>query len=357
MAELADAGDLKSPRALPCAGSSPALGTLFMKAKFAGILIFVIFLCPYHFLGKDFQQIISFKIKGSIVKASATKKKLFLGVNSFRKAAVLVIEFNKKSFKKIGEFGKGKKQYYFIQDLEVNLKLGRVFVLDRRGKILIYDMDGNFKKDLSLNLPCVSFLHIFGPERFIVKCIKGIMKKKKIYTEVYLYEHRHLKKILSFPNLTAILKDSFSLLLSLSEPAIAFDGRYFYVQNSTLYQIHKFNGRGKRLFSKIIDDKVQPDFSRQEKLLRGSIIKKKKPFAACRLFWDKKKLWVLTNIWKGEKRRLDVLNKNLKRLKTFFVKGTCRHFWISNGFIIAYDPRTSLLSINALTAKNEMSRK
>jgi len=326
-----------------------------MKVKLE-FIVFPIFLCFTLFPKAKYECTTFFRIKGKIVKAFAANERLFLGVNSSRKAAVLVVELKKKSFRKIGNFGKKKNEYYFVQDLNVNLDLRRIFVLDRMGKVLIYDLEGNFKKALSLNLICSSFLETSGPERFMIQCIKGNKKKRKIYTEIYLYEKGNLKKILSFPNLTVILKGNPPFLLSLSEPAIAFDGKYFYVQTSSLYEIHKFDDKGRRILSKTID-KAEPDFSKREKLLRGKIIRGKKPFAACRLFWDKNRLWVLTNIWKGEKRRLDLLNENLKKLNSFFVKGACRYFWISNGFMIIYDPRSSLLSINALILKNEMSKK
>lgn len=160
----------------------------------------------------------------------------------------------------------------------------------------------------------------------------------------YLLHRKKMKEVFSFKKIFVSLKrGSLTFKITLSEPALAADRAFFYLCDSYQYSIKKISLSGKEVLRKKLGPagKLSPFLGKFYGINRSFPV-----YGAEKIIPLKKRLIVLTNIWKKGKRRVDILDKmSLTLINSLWFDFPTSYFFASEKYIIYFNPLKKKLEV------------
>ncbi len=230
-------------------------------------------------------------------------------------------------------------------------------ILTRNSLLLFYSGDGRLKSSIRLKLKIFpAAILLSSGYRTVLAGFSAAGNGAELFQEVWLVNREGSGKRLLRVKLPTARLPGGRFTVSLSEPAVAASPAAIYVVRSGSYTVEKLLlDSGEIIRAELKGD--TPDFSPLEKRLRGNLLRGSRPFAACRIFPWKGYLWVLTNFWREGKRRIDLLDQDLKLQGSWLTWLDCPKTWFSEGKFAIADRRGNVYLYELNFSPNVSSKK
>ena len=281
-----------------------------MRVRVPPPAFFLIFLFAHLYAG----EVYTFKLKGRVVKAQTRDSTLYVLEKSGKVSLLKIYSLEGKGSKILA---KGK-----IDDFELTTDSVLVFsegqIKELKSGRVLSDVGMKFNGFLFRNGKIFLKTQTPGSGKFF------LLKGNEI-NEIFSYR----------PQILSLKKGKFTYYIVVSIAAFDSDGRNYYVCDTTTYEIKKLDKGGKV----ILKIKIGGTGTSSPLLYKLYKIHGLKTYAVEKLIYSEKHLFSFTNIWKGKRRRIDILRaSDLKILKTTWKDFQTSYFFASGKYIIYFDP-------------------